>query len=91
MISRLRGAIAYSPDTKLPGEDVEDIATDWGARPSLEVNPSGKISEILRLTIGGIYPTPRRISLGSKSRVGTITDLENGEKLDLSSYLPRQS
>ena len=45
-------------------------------------NPSRKIPEILRLTVKGTYLTPRRVLLGSKSRVGTIIDLEKGEKLD---------
>ena len=41
MIPRLKGTIAYSHDTKLPGEDGEDAATrGWGSRPSLKKDPT---------------------------------------------------
>ena len=36
MISRLKGAIAHSHDTKLLGEDGEDAAAGWGTKPSLK-------------------------------------------------------
>ena len=44
------------------------------------------------LTLGwGTDLTPRRIPLGLKSKIGTITDLKRGEKLDPLSYPPRRS
>ena len=42
MIPRLRDAVTHSPDTKLPGENGEDVATDWGTKPSPEVKPFRK-------------------------------------------------
>ena len=39
MIPILKGVIAHSHDTKLPGEDGEDMATGWGTRPSPKVKP----------------------------------------------------
>ena len=86
-----RGAIARNPDTKLLREDGEDTEIDWGTKSNPEAKPSEKIPETLRLIVGGTDPTPRRIALGSKSKVGTITDLEMGEKLDPSLYPPRRS
>ena len=41
MIPRLKGVIAHGHDTKLPGEDGEDAAIDWGTRPS----PKAKLFE----------------------------------------------
>ena len=88
MIPRLRGAIAYSLDTKLPGEDGEDAATDWGTRPNQEAKSN---PETLQPMVGGIVPTPRKILLGSKSKIGVIIDSEKGEKSDLSSHPLRRS
>ena len=79
MIPRLRGVIALDPDTKLPGEDGEDAAAKWGARPSPEVKPFGKDPGDTPTHGLGNRLTPRRIPLRSKSLVGTITDLEIGE------------
>ena len=42
MIPRLKGAIAHSHDTKLPGEDSEEATTDWGTKPSRKVKPFGE-------------------------------------------------
>ena len=42
MIPRSRDAIAHSPETKLLGEDGEDVAIDWGTRLSPEAKPFRK-------------------------------------------------
>ena len=41
--------------------------------------------------VGGIDPTLSRIPLGSKSKVGTLIDLVNGENSYIFPYPPRQS
>ena len=43
-------------------------------------NYSKKILRTLQPVVGGIDPTPRRILLGSKSRVNAIIELEKWEK-----------
>ena len=50
-----------------------------------------RIPEMLQPIVGGTDPTPRRILLGLKSKVGIITDLEKGKKSNPSSYPPRRS
>ena len=42
MIPRLKSAIAHNYDTKLPGEDDEEVATGWGTRPSPKAKPFGE-------------------------------------------------
>ena len=42
MIPRLNSTIAHSHDTKLPGEYGEDMATNWGTRPSPMMKPFGE-------------------------------------------------
>ena len=49
-------------------------------------NPLEKIPKTLRLVVWGTDPTLRRNLLGLKSKVGTITDLERGEKSNPLSY-----
>ena len=78
-----------------------------GPDPVQRQNPSKRIPETLRpmvgrtdptlrriplqLVVGGTDPIPRRKSLGSKSRVGAITDLEKEKKSDLLPYTLRRS
>ena len=71
--------------TTIPSFQEKMVKTQQQARvlgPVQRQNSSEKISETLRAVVGGTDPTPRRISLGSKSKVGTITDLERGENSD---------
>ena len=42
MIPRSRDVIAHSPNAKLPKEDGEDAATDWGSRLGPKVKPFGE-------------------------------------------------
>ena len=62
-----------------------------GPDPVQRQNSSEKIPEVLQPAAGGTDPTPRRIPLGSKSRVGTLTNLEKVEKSYPSSCSPTRS
>ena len=66
MIPRLRGAITHGPDTKLLGEDGEDAATDWGARPCPEAKPFGKDPGDTLTHGRGNKPNPKKDPTGIK-------------------------
>ena len=74
MIPRLKGVISHSHDTKLLREDGEDTATNWGTRPSPKAKPLEEDPEDTPTCDWGTDPTLKRIPLGSKSKVGAITD-----------------
>ena len=73
----------------------EKMVKTWqqakGPDPVERRNPSGSIPEKLWPVVGGTNPTPRRISLGLKSRVNIITDLEKGKNSNPLSYPPARS
>ena len=60
MIPRPRGAIAHGLDTKLPGEDGEDAATNWGPRPSPEAKHFRKDPEDTLTHGWGNRPNPKK-------------------------------
>ena len=60
-----------------------------GLDPVQRRNPSERIPKTLRPAVEGTDLTPRRISLGSKPWVCSITDLELGEKSNPSSFPPK--
>ena len=80
MIQRSRGAIASSLSTKLPKEDGEDTATDWGTRPGPGAKPFGKDPRDTSTQGWGNRPNPKKDPTGIESKVGTITDLEMGKR-----------
>ena len=91
MIPRLKGIVAHSYSTKLPREDGEYATTDWETIPSPKEKPFGEDSRDTWTMFGGIDLTPRRILLGSTSRVGVIIDLKKWERANPTSYPVRRS
>ena len=67
MIPRLRGVITHNTDTKLPGEDGEDAATDWWTRPSLEAKSFGKGPGDTPTYDWGNIPKPKKDPTGIKA------------------------
>ena len=62
-----------------------------GLDPVQRLNLSEKILETLQPVFGGTNPTPRRIPLGSTSKVDAITDLKKGKRANPSLYPLRRS
>ena len=76
MIQRLKGVIAHSHNTKLPGEDGEGVAAGWGTRPSPKAKPFEENPKDT-LTCGwGNRPNPKKEShvrqRGGQNRPGRM-------------------
>ena len=61
MILRFKGSIAHGHDTKLLGEDGEDVTTGWGTKPSPKVKPFEEDHTDTPTMVRGTDLTPRRI------------------------------